>query len=106
MRRRYQYQLVLQFPASSLKDYDALIELEDGLIAGIGNFGKVDGHDMGSGKMNIFIHSDHPKLAFQWVEQLIGTQDFMLELKAAYREADGEKYTILHPAGLEQFQVK
>ena len=49
------YQLVLQLPASSIKDYDEMIELEETIIKGIGSLGKVDGHDAGSGEMNIFI---------------------------------------------------
>ncbi len=74
------YQLVLQLPASSIKDYDAMIELEETIMRSLGNLGKVDGHDAGSGEMNIFILTDHPKLAFQAIKQLLGTRDFMPEL--------------------------
>lgn len=99
------YQLVLQLPASSIKDYDAMIELEETIIRSLGNLGKVDGHDAGSGEMNIFILTDHPKLAFQAIKQLLGTRDFMPELKVAFREIGKDEFIILHPAGLSYFAI-
>ena len=51
--RSVTYQLALQLPASSIKDYDAMIELEETIMSSLGNLGKVDGHDAGSGEMNI-----------------------------------------------------
>jgi len=105
MKRIYRQQLVLQFPGRSLKDYDSLIELEDRIIGGLGNFGEVDGHDMGVGEMNIFIHTDHPKLTFEQIKSLIGTCEVMRELKAAYRDVGQESFTILHPADLKHFSI-
>src|SRR5688572_19634226 len=99
------YQLVLQLPASSIKDYDAMIELEETILRRLGNIGTVDGHDAGSGEMNIFILTDQPKLAFEHVKQVLGTKDFMPELKAAYREIGGDEFTILHPTGLSHFAI-
>lgn len=99
------YQLVLQLPASSIKDYDAMIELEDGIMTSLGNFGQVDGHDAGSGEMNIFILTDQPKLAFEHLKQALGTKDLMPELKAAYREIGDDEFTILHPTGLSHFAI-
>ncbi|SRR5258706_6225480 len=99
------YQLVLQLPASSIKDYDALIELEDAIIGSLGNLGKADGHDAGSGEMNIFIHTDHPQPAFQRIKQLLGTRDFLPELKVAYREMGTDEFIILHPEELGRFSI-
>ena len=99
------YQLVLQLPASSTKDYDAMIELEETIMTSLGNLGKVDGHDAGSGEMNIFIFTDHPKLAFEHVKQVLGTEDFMPDLKVAYREIGKDEFTILHPSDLSYFAV-
>jgi hypothetical protein len=86
MKSSHRKQLVLQLPGDCLKDYDGLIELEDAIIAGIGNLGEVDGDDMGAGEMNIFIDTDHPKLAFDAIKSLLGTRDFMPHLKAAFRD--------------------
>jgi len=43
------YQLVLQWPASSVKDYDHMIWLEEALTKGICHIALVDGHNAGSG---------------------------------------------------------
>src|SRR5579872_1575584 len=99
------YQLILQWPASSVKDYDNMIEIEEVVIEGLGGIAKVDGHDAGSGEMNIFIFTDHPKLAFERVERVLGTKDFMPDLKAAYREVGRDEFTILHPPGLTYFAI-
>ncbi len=105
MKQQYSQELVLQFPASSIKDYDSMIELENCIIAGLENFGEVDGHDMGMGKMNIFVRTDHPKLAFERIKLLVGTRDFMPELKAAFRDVGKDNYTILHPHDLARFEL-
>jgi len=99
------YQLVLQFPASSIKDYDAIIKFEEAIIGTLGNLGRVDGHDAGSGEMNIFILTDDPALAFARVKQVPGTMGLMRVLKVAYREVGQDEFTILHPAGLASFAI-
>jgi hypothetical protein len=58
------YQLVLQFFGDSLQDYDALVALEDRLIEALESAHVVDGHDFGSGEMNIFVHTNDPIAAF------------------------------------------
>jgi len=58
------YQLVLQLPASSDIDFDSLVLIEDKLSESMGEKHIVDGHDFGSGEMNIFIHTDDPDAAF------------------------------------------
>jgi hypothetical protein len=99
------YQLVLQLPASSIRDYDALIELEDAIIKGLGHLGKVDGHDVGSGEMNIFILTDEPSFAFEHIKKILGTKDFMIDLKVAFRIIGKDDFTILHPADLVHFTI-
>lgn len=99
------YQLVLQLPASSIKDYDAMIELEEAILRHLGNIGIVDGHDGGASEMNIFILTDNPDLGFERVKQVIGTKDFMPQLKVAYREIGKDEFTILHPEGLSHFAI-
>jgi hypothetical protein len=55
--------------------------------------------------MNIFILSDHPKLAFERIERTLGTRDFTPDLKVAYRQIGEGEFTILHPAGLTHFAI-
>src|SRR5690348_4131005 len=93
------YQFVVQFQVSSLGDYDAIIAAEEMLREELGNIGRVDGHDAGSGEMNIFIFTDHPKLCFQAIQQIFRARNFERDMKVAFRKCDEEDYTILHPPG-------
>jgi hypothetical protein len=56
------YQLVLQWPGVSTADYDRLLSLEEAIR---------DGHDFGSGEMNIFIHTDNPKSECEKIKSLL-----------------------------------
>ena len=99
------YQLVLQWDASSIMDYDMLIEIENALIERLKDGSKIDGHDAGSGEMNIFIHTDHPEKTFSAISVAIGTRDFWVNARVAYREFAGSDYTVLWPKGLQEFDV-
>lgn len=61
---KWKYQLILQFPFSGLNDYDSMISFEEVLTAELGNRVLIDGHDAGSGEMNVFIHTNDPKGIF------------------------------------------
>ena len=99
------YMLVLQWPAFSESDYDALVEIEDVLEENLGTSALVDGHDFGSGEMNIFVWTDQPNKTFADVEVALGSHPRRKDVRAAYRLAAGEGYTILWPPGLENFSV-
>ena len=99
------YQLVLQLPAASIKDYDEMIELEEIIMGRIGTLGHVDGHDAGSGEMNIFILTDHPQRVFNQIKQVLGTSDFMPDLKVAFRIIGENEFNILHPEDLDHFAI-
>ena len=95
------YQLVVQLPFASIEDYDELVGLEDRIVDALGTLGDVDGHDAGTGEMNVFVLTDHPAAAFARIETLA----LPLGLKAAYREVGTEQFTVLHPPGLTEFAV-
>ncbi|MCI5218567.1 MAG: hypothetical protein D3914_05110 [Candidatus Electrothrix sp. LOE2] len=92
-----EYQLVIQLPIDNDIDFDMLIEIEDHLEKHLSNEHIVDGHDFGSGQMNIFIYTNKPELAFSHLKEII-TQLWALEISAAYRDIDGEEYTWLWPS--------
>ena len=96
------YQLVLQFRGDSLDDYDAMMALEDDLIAEFHGLAKVDGHDMGSGEVNIFILTNDPHAAFQRAKALLERRGSLHQGTAAYRPIDGDDYTVLWPEGSKQ----
>jgi hypothetical protein len=101
-----QYVLVLQWPGSSEVDFDALISMEAELSEALGDHASVGGHDFGSGEMNIFIETDHPTKAFSDAVATLGEVPRWSEVRAAYRAATGDEYTILWPEGLNVFSVK
>jgi hypothetical protein len=96
--------LVIQVPLGSTGDFDRLIEAEERIDALLGELGQVDGHDAGSGEGNIFIFTDEPTLAFQKALPCLDERYRDLA-KAAYREAEGETFSILWPPGLKEFRV-
>jgi len=99
------YQLVLQFPASSAKDFDQLIEVEEELMKSLGSEHIVDGHDFGSGEMNLFIHTNDPINAFEKARKYLAPGHEQ-HLVAAYRDLKGNKYTVLWPKGYgKEFRV-
>ena len=62
-------QLVLQFKADGdLGSFDKLVSFEEALSSVLGQMADVDGHDSGSGEMNIFILTDHPIATFNLVQ--------------------------------------
>ena len=100
------YQLVLQWPASSLDDFDRLIEIENQLIEQLPrHHGEVDGHDMGSGESNIFVLTDDPGATIEAARSVIGACGALDGFRAGYRRIDGEDFSVLWPAGLGRFEV-
>ena len=98
--------LVLQLAGSTEDDFDSLVAVEGELGSSLGEYASVDGHDFGSGEMNIFIETDDPLRAFAAVQDVLIRNDRWSGLIAAYREASGENYTVLWPFGLESFEIK
>lgn len=98
------YQLVLQFQASGPEDFGRLGEIEERLIENLGKEHLVDGHDFGSGEMNIFIHTNDPRSAFEKAQKSVSS--CQKEFVAAYRELKGERYTVLWPVSYgKEFRV-
>lgn len=94
-----EYQLVLQFSGDSFDDFDHIVTLEDKLIEALGCDADVDGHDIGSDQVNIFIFTSEPEIAFETAKQIIEHAGLIKTTIAAYRETDGEKYNVIWPKG-------
>jgi hypothetical protein len=100
-----QYQLVLQFGADAISNYDALIAIESQLIAALGE-AAMDGHDMGSGEANIFLSTSDPQTTFRQIAPLLERTGFMAVITAAYRRTDEDEYHVLWPQNSSrQFSV-
>lgn len=104
VRTTMKYQLVLQWPASSLTDYDRMIQVENTLLEGLGVEHKVAGHDEGSGETNIFIRTDSPSAAFARIRKIVDKR-VMKNVRVAYREVSKSAYTVLWPRDLTEFSV-
>jgi hypothetical protein len=99
------YQLVLQWPVSSIQDYDAMIAAEDALIYVLPEGSEVDGHDAGSGEVNIFIHTNAPAQVFDALKPTLADSGLLASARAAFREQSQGEYIVLWPKGLETFKV-
>lgn len=99
------YQLVLQFTATSMADFDRLVSLETKLMETLDDTGLVDGHDFRSGKFNIFVLTNEPRATFTQAHQVILDEAIPNELRSAYRETSGEDYVILWPSLLTEFSI-
>jgi hypothetical protein len=100
-----QYQLVIQFKANSLDDFDSLIRFEDELRSRIGDSAEVDGHDFGSGELNIFVVTDHPESTFQDVQKASASPITRQSMAVAYRKLTEQGFSILWPPNLKDFRV-
>ncbi len=99
-------QLVLQFKTGEdLDSFDRLIQFEEELIALVGKTAEVDGHDSGSGGMNIFIITEDPIATFALVQQTDDSVRPSAEMKAAYRLLDRDDYVCLWPPELSDFDI-
>ena len=101
------YQLVLQWPMPfPVRNLDDVAEIENLLSNGLEHSGDIDGHDVGSGEVNIFIHTDYPDRVFSTLQPFLESRDLLAHTRAAYRAIDGSRYTILWPIGLESFFIE
>ena len=99
------YQLVLQWSAASQEDHDAVVAMTDDLEQALIDVADVDGWDFGSGEMNIFVYTDDPQAAFDLARAALELQGRAAEVRAAYRDVDGDDFTVLWPEGLGSFDV-
>jgi len=82
-----------------------MVALETALIGALPDGSEVDGHDAGSGEMNIFISTDHPLQVFDSLKGSLVAHNLFADIRVAYREAAKDEYTILWPRGLRSFTV-
>lgn len=102
-----QFQLVIQFEADSIEDFDNLVSVEDNLSSALKESACIDGHDFGQGEFNIFILTNTPEKSFREAASIIERLLPAKEFQAAYRdlEPETEDFTILWPLTLKTFNV-
>jgi hypothetical protein len=87
------YQLVIQIAGDNIA---WLEKAEDKLIDLLTPNHEVDGHDIGSDKMNIFILTNSPQEAFENSKKAFSSQE-LKQIKAAFRESSGKDYFVIWP---------
>ena len=100
------YHFVLQWPCSSSSDGVGLLSIERLIEKAVGEPGVVGGHDIGSGEMNVLVHTNNPRSAFEKAKRLLFLMGHLPEMKAGYGDSDEDDYTPIWPAELDQFAVK
>jgi hypothetical protein len=98
------YQLVIQCPASSISDYDAMIGFEEELSKAAAP-DDLDGHDFGSGEMNIFFFTETPEALFERLRPLLKSQDRLASVRVAFRDVSKDEYEVLWPPDLQRFEI-
>ena|SRR6266700_2057155 len=100
------YQLVLQLPGATQVDFEHLASLEELLADAFDETPhQVDGHDFGSGTMNIFIDTNDPGAAFEIAKQIV-TPTKHPALKVAFRSFEEDDYQLIWPENSnDQFEL-
>lgn len=100
------YQLVLQWSSKcGQDDLEKLMKLEELLIQHLKGDQEVDGHDIGLGEVNIFIHTNNPQLSFEETKALVQDHEIWKSCRAAFRELGDNEFTILWPKSLTKFSI-
>ncbi|MFL6678143.1 MAG: hypothetical protein ACJ8IK_07365 [Burkholderiaceae bacterium] len=99
------YKLVAQWRSDLMDSYDAMIRTEDALCEFLTDQHSVDGHDVGTGEVNIFVDTDDVQAAFSEVKAILLAEGQWDGVRIAYRLRLGEKYSILWPESLREFRV-
>ncbi len=98
---------MLQFPCNSIQEFDAVVALEDALMAELsGALADVDGHDFGSGEANIFTLTSELNEAFERARAVVGKNPRLASLlRVGYRRLDAGEYVVMWPPGETRFTV-
>ena len=102
------YQLVIQFKWRNhdVTLHDKVLALEDDLIEQLDpDVVFLDGHDAGSGEMNLFLFTNEPAAAFAQIKPIMTTHSLLQQSKSAYRPIDGEEFVPIWPEELQVFEV-
>ena len=95
--REYTYLLVIEYERDDVDNYDRVVALEADLDKALNDV-PVDGHDVGQGIVNIFIHCEEPLQCFEEAMRVIGNSE-PKPSGAGYRPFDGDDYVRVWPKG-------
>ena len=100
-QRRYnpamQYQLILKFWRKSLTDEGFLKTIEAELKRTLGDAVELEGYDVSSKEINLFMMTAEPKDTFRRVRGVLEKLGLEHGVSAAYRLVGGARFTSLWP---------
>ena len=88
-KMKNEYQIVVQWDTESMADFDLFIGIEELLYEKLSSSHRVDGHDAGSGEVNIFIITGSPQAAIEEIKTVLSGQAYWLKARVAYRPVLG-----------------
>lgn len=99
------YQLVIQFKQEFFNDLQVLWKLADLLENSLLDV-EVDGHDIGSGELNVFIHTNHPIETLEEIKLVFVNHGIDVNaIKSGYRLFSSNIYTPIWHLCLEKFSI-
>ena len=108
MHDDWKYQLVIKFPLDELDmtRWDAIVGFETELEDWLDGDSEVDGHDAGSGEMNIFVHTNDPAASLKLIQALLPQSELAsLDYCAGFRLFIEDDFTPVWPPESETFDV-
>jgi hypothetical protein len=91
------YQLVIKFWRKSLEDEAFLPTIESELQAALGDTAKLDGYDVSSDEINLFVITPDPKHSFRRINRVLENRKIVRGVSAAYRLLGGAQFTSIWP---------
>jgi hypothetical protein len=85
---------------------DLVIQFESDLEEWLAADSEIDGHDAGSGEMNIFVHTNDPRRPFNSCRSCFRASELWRTATVpGYRHFSEDEYTPIWPPGLPNFDV-
>lgn len=89
-----EYQLVLRFRSGALPDVAAFEREVTEILAGKA---RLDGHDVGSRGVDVFLLTEDPSSAFRRMKPVLERLELLMRATAAHRLVGGHHFTVIWP---------
>jgi hypothetical protein len=91
------YQLVVKFWRKSLDDENFVATIQDELKEALGESAVLDGYDISSKEINLFVITPDPKHSFRRLKTVIENRGTLRGVSAAYRLVGGARFSSIWP---------
>lgn len=92
-----QYQLIIKFWRQSLADEEFLATIEAELKQALGNAVELEGYDISSKEINLFMMTAEPRDTFRRARSILEKRGVVNGVSAAYRLVGGARFISLWP---------